>query len=163
MGFRSGKISPTCRIRLHTQGYGAYTDAELAGFRFGIRFAYGLCATLFATGVIFGSPVMLIIAASFALLGTLPPYHPFDYLYNYVVRHWIGRPKLPPRPNQGRFACGIAAVWVSITIYLLLNNDLVAVYIMSAVLLTVAFLVTVLDYCIPSMIYNFFFVKRQNR
>lgn len=59
-----------------------------------------------------------------ALWGSFPPYHPFDYLYNYLIRHLLNKPKIPPRTNQGRFACGIATAWLSGTIYLFFMLDL---------------------------------------
>jgi GNAT superfamily N-acetyltransferase len=51
---------------------------------------------------------ILGVAMIITFFGSFPPYHPLDYLYNYVVRPWIGKPKMPPRTNQGRFACRIA-------------------------------------------------------
>jgi hypothetical protein len=103
-----------------------------------------------------------VIAAIIAFAGAFPPYHPFDYLYNYGVRNLLGKPKLPPRTNQGRFACGIASVWLAITIYLLYNNHTVSANILAIALLAVGILVVTTDICIPSIIYNGIF-KNENR
>src|SRR5215212_1690068 len=116
METRASFISPACRKRLHVQGYEKFSDRELNDYKFGIRFAYACCITLVAFGLFFQSISILAIAAIIAFAGAFPPYHPFDYLYNYGVRHLLGKPKLPPRPNQGRFACGVASVWLAITI-----------------------------------------------
>ena len=102
---------------------------------------------------------ILAIAAIIAFAGAFPPYHPFDYLYNYGVRHLLGKPKLPARTNQGRFACGIASVWLSITIYLLYNNYIVSGNVLAIALLAVGTLVVTTDICIPSIIYNGIFKK----
>ena len=95
-----------------------------------------------------------------AFFGSFPPYHPVDYLYNYVIRHWIGKPKMPSRTNQGRFACGIATVWLGSTIYLFHTGHDIWGYILGTALVIVATLVSTLDICIPSMIYNYLFKKK---
>jgi hypothetical protein len=112
-----------------------------------------------AFGVIFQSLPILAVAAIIAFAGAFPPYHPFDYLYNYGVRHLLGKPKLPPRTKQGRFACGIASVWLATTIYLLYNNYTVTGNVLAIGLLAVGTLVVTTDICIPSIIYNGIFKK----
>jgi hypothetical protein len=89
-----------------------------------------------------------------AFLGIFPPYHPFDYLYNYVFRFVIQKPRIPPRTNQGRFACGMASVWLLGVILLLNYGYKVWAYSAGAVLVSIALLVSTTDICIPSMIYN---------
>ncbi|HEX8040852.1 MAG TPA: DUF4395 family protein [Chryseosolibacter sp.] len=153
-------LSPVTRKRLEAQGYVGLTDAQLNDFKVGIRFAYSLCALLVLSGLIFSNVAILLTAMTIAFFAMMPPYHPFDYLYNYGVRRFLHKPKLPPRTNQGRFACGIATIWVGGIILLLTNNMEVWGYIAGGVLLSVAGLVSILDICIPSMIYNFLF-RRQ--
>jgi hypothetical protein len=159
METKASFISPICRKRLHVQGYEHFSDKELDDYKFGIRFAYACCITLVAFGLFFQSIPILAIAAVIAFAGAFPPYHPFDYLYNYGVRHLLGKPKLPPRTNQGRFACGIASVWLSITIYLLYNNYIISGNVLAIALLAVGTLVVTTDICIPSIIYNGIFKK----
>jgi hypothetical protein len=159
METKASLISPTCRKRLHVQGYENFSDKELNDYKFGIRFAYACCITLVAFGLFFQSMPIVAIAAIIAFAGAFPPYHPFDYLYNYGVRHLLGKPKLPARTNQGRFACGIASVWLSITIYLLYNNYIVSGNVLAIALLAVGTLVVTTDICIPSIIYNGIFKK----
>ncbi|MDZ7647809.1 MAG: hypothetical protein U5K54_11845 [Cytophagales bacterium] len=80
-------ISPVRRKRFETQGYFGFTDAELNDFKFGIRFAYYLCGSLVIIGLLTTNMKVLSAAMIIAFFGMLPPYHPFDYLYNYAVRH----------------------------------------------------------------------------
>jgi len=152
-------ISSTRRKRLETQGYVGFSDAELNDFSFGIRFAYYLCGSLVALGLVLSNLTILTVATIIAFFGTLPPYHPFDYLYNYVIRHLIKKPKMRPRSNQGRFACGIATVWLAGTIFLFYTGLPVLGYIAGGILVTIATLVSTMDICIPSMIYNFLFLR----
>jgi hypothetical protein len=153
-------FSPTRRKRLETQGYEGFTDRELNDFKFGIRFAYYLCTTLVVVGLLLTNLKILSIAMAVAFLGTIPPSHPFDYLYNYVIRHFMHKPKMPPRSNQGRFACGIASIWLGGVIFLFYNDLHFWGYLAGGLLVVVALLVSTMDFCIPSMIYNFFFKRK---
>ena len=153
-------LDPVRRRRLETQGYLGFTDTELNDFKFGIRFAYYLCGSLMVIGLAFNKVEILAAAMIIAFFGTLPPYHPFDYLYNYGVRHLMNKPKMPHRSNQGRFACGIATIWVGGIIYLLYTGFTIWAYITGGFLVFVATLVSTMDICIPSMIYNFLFRKK---
>ena len=153
-------ISAVTRKRLETQGYLGFTDAQLNDFKFGIRFAYYLCGLLVLTGLILSRVEILLTVMAVALFAVIPPYHPFDYLYNYGVRQLLHKPKLPPRANQGRFACAIAAVWVGGIILLFTNGLKMWAYIAGGMLLVVAGLVSVFDICIPSMIYNLLFKQQ---
>jgi hypothetical protein len=153
-------ISPTCRKRLETQGYLGYTDSELNDFKFGVRFAYYLCGSLVILGLVLIDINILAAAMIIAFFVSLPPRHPFDYLYNYLVRHLFNKPKMTTRANQGRFACGIATVWLGGIIYLFYAGLNVWAYIAGGILLLIAALVSIFDICIPSMIYNFLFKRK---
>jgi hypothetical protein len=48
-------------------------------------------------------------------LGALGRAHPFDILYDRVVRRLTGSPKLPASPNRRRLVFAIAAVWLGAT------------------------------------------------
>lgn len=154
------RLSLTSRRRLEEQGYSGFTEYELARHRFGIRFAYFICMSVVVLGLALKSQPVLILANAIALLGMLPPYHPLDYIYNYGIRHLLGRPKLPPRANQGRFACFLATIMLGIMNYFAYAGNFTAVIVVGAALLTPAFLVTFLDLCIPSKIYNALFVRK---
>lgn len=154
------KISSISRKRLGEQGYRGFDDSDLSRHRLGIRFAYFACMSVVVAGLVFGSQPLLLLANAIAFLGIFPPYHPIDYLYNYGIRHFLSRPKLPPRANQSRFACFMATVMLAIINYFLYLGNFTVVYIVGAMLLTSAFLVTFLDICIPSKIYNALFERR---
>jgi hypothetical protein len=158
----NNSISLCRKKRLEAQGYHGFTDTELNDFKFGIRFAYYLCGLLVILGLSLTNLKILAFAMVVAFLGVMPPYHPFDYLYNYVARHIINKPKLPPRSNQGRFACGIATVWLGGVIYLFYAGFAFWGYLAGGLLVAIATLVSTMDICIPSMIYNSLFKRRVN-
>ncbi|MDZ7647810.1 MAG: DUF4395 family protein [Cytophagales bacterium] len=62
---------------------------------------------------------------------------------------------MPPRSNQGRFACGIATVWLGATLYLFYIDLNFWAHFAGWILVSVAAMVSTMDICIPSMIYNF--------
>jgi len=108
-------------------------------------------------GVITANIPILATMMIIALFGVILPYHPFDYIYNHVVRGMVNKPKLPPRSKQLKFACGIATIWIAATIYLFYAGFAIAGYISGGLLFSVAFLVSTMDICLPSIIFNFLF------
>lgn len=146
--------------RIREQGYVCQTDSEIGELAFGNRFAYRLCVTLLIFGVGFASipllSVMLVIAFSSLLL----PNHPFDYIYNEVLSKRMNKPKVPPRSNQLKFACTLATLWIASTIYLFYSGLTLWGYIIGSLLIVVATLVSTIDFCIPSKIYNALFVRK---
>ena len=72
-----------------------FTDEEISKHSVGNRFAYQMCTLLFTTGLILTNIPILTVAVIIAFLTIVLPYHPFDYVYNYIIRHWLKRPMLP--------------------------------------------------------------------
>lgn len=156
-------ISPTRKRRLEAQGYCDFTDSELTQYKFGIRFAYYVCGSIVALGLLLANLKILTVALAVAFLGSFPPYHPFDYLYNYGVRYLFGKPRIPPRSNQGRFACAMATVMNGGIIFLFYFGLNFWAYVVGAVLVSSAVLVSTIDICIPSIVYNYLFKKKHEQ
>ena len=150
-------ISPKSIKRLRVQGLTQLSDNELGRHRMGIRFAYQACVTIFILGLLFSSIPVLSILMVIAFIGAIHSRHPFDYIYNYGLRHYFKKPMLPRRAIQTRFACGVATLLIASVIYFIYNGNMVGAYIAGAVLIFSAVLVSTTDICIPSMIYNAIF------
>jgi hypothetical protein len=142
---------------LKAQGYCNLSDTEISELAFGNRFAYIVCVSILAIAVVTVHMPTLIAMTLVAFLGIILPYHPFDYIYNHLLRGMLNKPKLPPRSKQLKFACTIATLWLIATIYLFYTGLFTAGYVVGGLLVTVAFIVSTTDFCIPSMIYNFIF------
>lgn len=142
---------------IREQGYFKLSDAEISKLAFGNRFAYILCSSIVIVGVILASVPVLSAMLLVAFLGVVLPYHPFDYIYNHLLRSSLNKPKLPPRSKQLKFACAIATIFLAITVYLFYSGYLTAGYIVGALLIFSAVLVSYMDVCIPSMLYNYMF------
>jgi hypothetical protein len=148
------------RKRLEEQGFRGLSDAELAGHRFGIRFAYYLCGSLVLIGLVLKSIPLLVLMLGVAIWGMFPPRHPLDYVFNGVVRNIVGKPKLLPRAGQGRFACMMASILLAGIVVCFFYGKDMAAYILGGAMLSSAALVSVMDICIPSKIYNAIFERK---
>lgn len=143
--------------RLKVQGYSGHSGVELSALAFGNRFAYVTCLTFLIIGVASANLPILIAMSIIAFGGIILPFHPFDYIYNYVLRRMLNKPKLPSRSKQLKFACTLATLWIIATAYLFYAGLTIAGYVLGSLLISVAFLVSTTDFCIPSMIYNLIF------
>jgi hypothetical protein len=150
----------TLRRRLEAQGFRGLDEAALAEIGPWLRWSPALCAVFMAAGTILASPPALWALAAIALLGAVFPAHPFDLLYNGVVRHLTGTRPLPHHGPQRRFACGMAAAWLTGT-GLAFDQGLTTLgYALGAALTAVAALLAVTNFCIPSLAYNALFGRR---
>jgi hypothetical protein len=155
---RINKILSDSRLhRLKAQGYFGYSDSELSSLAFGNRFAYIICTLILIIGVVTANVSTLLLMSLVAFGGSILPYHPFDYIYNHLLRYRINKPELPPRSKQLKFTCKVATLWLIVTAYLFYDGFTTAGYVLGSLLATVAFIVGTTDVCIPSKFYNLIF------
>jgi Domain of unknown function (DUF4395) len=134
---------------LETQGY-CFSDAERRALRVGLRFSTGLCLPIVAVGLALESIPLLLVSVALALLAGFTPRHPFDYLWNRVVRHALGAAPLPPNPQRRRDAFKVGAALLAILVALFaVGADTVAL-ILGATLLVACLSVTALNLCLRS-------------
>ena len=141
--------------RLKTQGFIGFSAEEISAHQYGIRFAYWLCATTVLLGLIFKSIPILSIALLAAFGAVTHSRHPFDYIYNYIVRYLFNKPKTPKRAIQGKIACGLATLTIIGIILFFYNGNMIGGYILGGILLSSALLVSTTDICIPSIAYKY--------
>jgi hypothetical protein len=145
--------------RLRAQGYSNESDLRLSELAFGIRFTYRVCVAVLIVAMATQSIALFSFMLCIAFLGVVLPNHPFDYIYNYVLSKPMHRPYLPPRSNQLKFACMVATLWLACTIYFMRTGNITAGLTMAAMLAGIAMLPSVIDLCIPSIIYNALFTR----
>ena len=162
MGNKKNIISKRNIERLEMQGFTGFTSEEISAHQYGIRFAYWLCASLVFLGLIFNSIPILSIALLAAFGAVIHSKHPFDYIYNYGVRHLFNRPKTPKRAIQGKIACGIATLTIIGIILFFHNGNMIGGYILGGMLLSSAFLVASTDICIPSIVYKIYIKNKSS-
>jgi hypothetical protein len=100
------------RGNLTTQGY-RLSEAERRDLWLGLRFPTGLCLALVVTGLALRSADMIFALVPIGAAAGFTARHPFDYLWNKVVRHVVGGPALPPIPARRRHAFKLATVWLA--------------------------------------------------
>jgi len=150
-------LSPQRRERLDIQGFDTVEERQLAQIAPWLRLAFGLCALLAGIGTATASPKVLLVLAPIAALGAVLPFHPFDLLYNFGIRHLTGTGPLPRRGGPSRFACGMGAVWLLVTAWAFTAGYSTLGYLLGGVLTAIAVLVSTTDICIPSMMYRLLF------
>ncbi len=152
-------LSSTVRNRLDTQGYVDVDEATLAAVAPWVRWSPAICTTIVIAGTALASEWVLWALVPFALAGALMRRHPFDYVYNLGLRRLTGTPPLPEHGAPRRFACGMAAAWITATGAAFAAGAPAAGYALGGVLSAVGALVSITHFCIPSTIYGLLFGK----
>lgn len=156
------QLSATRLARLRVQGFMTESDSELSELAFGIRFAYRLCTSFVALGILTQNTTILAAMMGVAFSSVLLPNHLFDYIYNFVLAGRMNKPKLSARSPQIKFACGIATVWLGGLIYLFSVGFATAGLIAGGIFLVLAISVSTIDYCVPSLIFNACFLNEKD-
>jgi hypothetical protein len=154
---KTNKLTTVRINRIREQGYTCHSENQISDLAFGNRFAYRACVSILIPGVVLANIPLLSVMLVVAFFGVVLPNHPFDYFYNHVLSKRMHKPVLPARSKQLKFACGMATVMIGATISLIYTGNLLAAYILGGVLISVATLVSTIDFCIPSIIFNTIF------
>lgn len=144
-----GPAGAWMRANLTTQGY-CLTNEQRRELALGLRFSTGLCLGLVIVALILQSaPFVLALSAIGAVAG-FSARHPFDLLWNGVVRHLAGAPPLPPNPTRRRHAFKVATVWLLVVGGLLAAGATTVALVLGGLLVTACSIVTVTNLCLPS-------------
>ena len=152
--------SSVMRSRLEAQGFRGLDDTALAEIGPWLRWSPALCAAFMAVGTALASPHLLWSLAAVALLGAVLPAHPFDVVYNGLVRRLTRTRPLPRHGPQRRFACGVATVWLVGTGLAFQQGAATLGYALGGLITLVAVTVGTTQFCIPSLVYNTLFGRR---
>jgi len=102
----------TIRENIQAQGFCGLDDKTYAQINYPLRLSPAICMLWTAVGTALASPMVLWALAPFAALGAILPGHPFDFLYNYGLRHLTGTPALPRYGARRRLACAFATTLI---------------------------------------------------
>jgi len=98
------------RKRIEAQGFLGLSDKEIDDLNYWFRFAPAVCLIWTAIGIGFTSKLVVCSLVPFAIFGAIMRIHPFDLLYERVLRfHQPIRPSMPTYGLPRRFACLMAA------------------------------------------------------
>ena len=142
------------------RGIACSNDPEFVKLVPWLRTTVVLCGTFMGLGTGLAFTPILWVMVPIAALGGILPVHPFDYIYNFGIRHLTGTRPLPRNGAPTRFACGIAAVWLVATALAFEAGIAWLGYVLGGDLTSVAAVVSVTHFCIPSLIYQLLFGER---
>jgi hypothetical protein len=137
------------RSNLTTQGY-CLSDDERRELSLALRFSTGLCLTLVVVALALESPVMVFALSGIGVIAGFGARHPFDHLWNRVVRHALGGPALPPNPARRRHSFKVATVWLLGVGTLLVTGLTTVGLILGGLLIAACATVTATNLCLPS-------------
>ena len=146
--------------RLRVRGIDVSTDPDFMKIVPWTRFTFALCTIAAAVATAMASTLLLWAMVLIATLGAATTRHPFDHIYNKVVRRFTGTSELPENRAPTRFACGMAAVWFTCVALAFHAGYDATAYTLGVMFVGVGALVSVTHFCIPSTIYQFLFGDR---
>ena len=153
-------LSPRLQSWLELRGIACSSDPEFVKLVPWIRTTFVLCGSLVGIGTAFAFTPLLWAMVPIAAAGAIFKVHPFDLIYNYGLRHLTGTRPLPPNGAPMRFSCGVAGVWI-VAIALSFNLGVAPLgYVLGAMLISIAAVVSVTHFCIASFGYQFVFGDR---
>jgi Domain of unknown function (DUF4395) len=150
-------ITATTRARIEAQGFVGLDSRTLARINYWLRLAPAICMAWTAVGTFRASAAILWALVPFAALGAALPGHPFDVIYNEVLRRWTAGPRLPAYPMPRRFACLLATAMLITAATSFQTGHAIAGYALGWFLVVAAFVTVTTGFCIPSFIYALIF------
>jgi Domain of unknown function (DUF4395) len=137
------------RGNLTNQGY-CLSDSERRALSLGLRFSTGLCLGLVIGALALESVPMLGAVVMIGAVASFAPRHPFDYIWNHGVRHFVKGPPVPKNPPRRRDAFKVATGWLVVVSTLLLAGAATAALVLGGLLVAACATVTVTNLCLPS-------------
>jgi len=134
---------------LAVQGY-CLSPEKSRALRVGLRFPTALCLALVVIGLALQSAILILALVPIGAIAGWTRRHPFDLLWNHVLRYLSGAPELPPNPTPRRHAFKLATVWLLAVGVLFAVGQSTAALALGIVLVGVCALVTATGFCIPS-------------
>jgi hypothetical protein len=154
------KNTETLVARLKLRGVKISPDPAFAKMVPWTRLTFALCTGATAVATVFACTTMLWSMVPIAIVGAATRRHPFDHIYNHIVRRFTGTSELPPNAAPTRFACGTATIWFIIMALAFQLGYAPLGYTLGAMFVAIGTLVSITHFCIPSVIYQFLFGDR---
>lgn len=142
------------RARIETLGFTGLDDATLCRLDKWLRVAPALTLAWTALALALQSTLLLWLLALVALVGVFDRDHPFDALYNHVVRYRQGERRLPAHRAPRRFAFGVAATLLAVSGWGFAAGAMAVAWWSGATLVAAAALMSVTGMCLPSYVYD---------
>src|SRR2546421_11478658 len=141
------------KSRLTLQGFACDSDPGIVAAAHWLRFTPIVSTFWIIVGVVSRSPLLLWGFAIVTVIGAAG-WHPFDALFNALVRRWVNAPSLPPNPVPRRFAMAVAAVWSAGAGWLMSAGLIWIGVILGSGLALAGVIVATTHFCLGSWVYQ---------
>jgi hypothetical protein len=140
----------TTRHRLEVQGFLGMSDAELVAVGRWMRFtpSCNLALTVAATAT--ASVWLLAGVAVIMAVGAVAPAHPFDVLYNTLIRRLTGTDPLPSSGARRKITFAVGAFWLSATAALFASGHRSAGYVLGFLMALLILPLATVQLCVLS-------------
>ena len=147
------QLRPAVRERLMLQGFACDIDPAVGKAAAWLRFTPAVSTMWLITAVALRSAPALWIFAALAAAGAAG-WHPFDQIFNRVIRHALGAPPLPSNPAPRRFAMALASAWSAAAGVLLAAGFTTAGVLAGGLLALAGAIVATTHFCLGSWLWR---------
>jgi hypothetical protein len=140
----------TTRRRLEVQGFLGMSDAELLDVGRWMRFTPSCNLALTVAGTATGSVSLLTGLALIMAVGALAPAHPFDVLYNIVIRPATGTKRLPRSGVRRKITFVVGALWLGATAAFFANGHRRTAYVFGVLMAALILPLATVQLCVLS-------------
>lgn len=156
-------MGPLTRKLILVQGYSEDDLCNCRHMNYLVRWTPLACSVLGLVGILSQSPHLLLGLGLLTAIGAVGDRSFFDYLYLLFVRPVVSGPDMPKHGVQRRFGCAIgASLFVLSAIGFGVQNALLA-YAPAAIIVALAFVAAVSQWCFASTLYNVLFGRTAGR
>jgi low affinity Fe/Cu permease len=138
--------------RLRARGFRDITADEACRIAPWLCFTPTLQAILFGMSTITGSAPALRVMAAALFVGAIMGRHPFDWIYDGVIRYLEESPKLPDSPPRRRAVFVVGGVWCLVTAAMFTGGSPVVGYALGAAMTLSTALLALTHICSPSRV-----------
>jgi hypothetical protein len=138
------------RQRLEVQSFLGLTDDELKTIGPWMRFTPVLNLMFTVIGTALGSIPLLTGLAILMVVGSVIPVHPFDALYNNLVRHITRTQPLPKSGVRRRIVFAVGAIWLLLTAAAFLSGMSGAGYVLGGLMAVLIAPLALVHFCVLS-------------
>lgn len=152
LGSGSGPLSPCAVVmrRLQARGFAIRSAEEACALGPWMRFTPMVQALLFGLCTLTCSVPVLLALAGVLAVGLVTGRHPFDWLYDGVIRPLEQSPPLPATPMRRRMVFLIGVFWCLATARAFATGNEAAGYLLGGIMTASTTLLALTHICIPS-------------
>lgn len=144
------------------QGYSDEQVCNCEDINVLIRWTPIMCAAFGSVGLFLQNPYYFMALGMLTSIGAFTNRSFYDHIYNYGVRPFTRTEKTPLHGKQRRFGCAIGSLLFILAGIGFYNYNIYLAYIPSLMIIILAFLASITQWCFASTLYNIIFLRKKN-